>query len=106
MHLCLTCCYSREVWHMVINWIGQRLVAQPSHMISVEGWWISTLAPFRRKERRSMVAIIMYYTAWNIWKERNRRVFGGKSMTTIGVFALIRGDIALRRRACGTPSVG
>ncbi|OEL25104.1 hypothetical protein BAE44_0013874, partial [Dichanthelium oligosanthes] len=63
------------------------------------------LAPLAKKQRRSTAAILMY-TTWNIWKERNRRVFEGKYMRPDQVFNLIQEDINLRRQACGNPVLG
>jgi hypothetical protein len=37
-------------------------------------WWERELAKLPNKIRK-LKAAMMIYTAWNIWKERNRRVF-------------------------------
>lgn len=33
------------------------------------------------------------YVAWNLWKERNRRIFKNETISVEGVIALIRADI-------------
>jgi hypothetical protein len=47
-------------------------------------------------------ASIIIYTAWNLWKERNRRVFEKKTATPRRVFELIKEEIAIRVSACGS----
>ena len=55
--------------------------------VDVETWWVSSLRPLPRDQRRHVAALLMY-TAWNIWKETNRRVFEGQTMTTLLVPSL------------------
>jgi hypothetical protein len=47
-------------------------------------------------------ASIIIYTAWNLWKEHNRRVFEKKTATPRRVFELIKEEIAIRINACGS----
>jgi hypothetical protein len=42
----------------------------------------------------------MMYMAWNIWKERNRRIFDAKSTTSRRVLQLIQNEIVMRASAC------
>ncbi|KAF8693960.1 hypothetical protein HU200_038605 [Digitaria exilis] len=42
----------------------------------------------------------MIYTTWNIWKERNQRVFEGISATPQRVLSLIKNEMNLRSSAC------
>lgn len=45
----------------------------------------------------------LLYTLWNIWKERNRRIFKGTQMTYIKVAMLALEDIRQREHALGVP---
>lgn len=47
---------------------------QPAADLSLEDWWNTSLAGLSKENRRSKAAILIY-TAWNIWKARNRQVF-------------------------------
>ncbi|KAG2614275.1 hypothetical protein PVAP13_4KG379203 [Panicum virgatum] len=70
----------------------------------LEDWWTRSLEMLPLVQKRS-VAAIQLYTTWNIWKERNRRIFDQKSLQPPQVFQLIREEVNLRRVACGTPVV-
>jgi len=49
-------------------------------------------------ERRRLNGVVIY-TFWNIWKERNRRIFNNTSETVSQVATRIKEDIEQRRRA-------
>jgi len=42
---------------------------------------------------------MVIYTFWNLWKERNRRIFNNNSESVMQVAARIKDDIEQRRRA-------
>jgi hypothetical protein len=48
----------------------------PSRSVQLEGWWNAAVSG---KSKRRHEAALLIYTAWNLWKERNRRVFEGVS---------------------------
>lgn len=103
LHLCLNCVYSREVWFLVQNWT-EGLVSVPNSETSVEEWWNRALAG-QAKEQRRRKASIMIYTTWNIWKERNRRVFQQTTAMPTRILSLIKEEIKLRESACGSTAV-
>jgi hypothetical protein len=43
------------------------------------------------------------YTVWNLWKERNRRIFEAKEADPTTVFQFLKEEMTLRVQACGTP---
>jgi hypothetical protein len=65
----------------------------------LESWWSTGLAYASAADKNKQAAI-MIYTAWNIWKERNRRIFEAKAATPQRVFQLIKDEMALRASAC------
>jgi len=50
-------------------------------------------------ENRNKVAAILIYTAWNIWNERNRRIFQGSSQQPTAVLGFIKEEMEVRRQA-------
>ena len=100
-HLCLHCPFAMQVWELVREWTNAKINV-PVQDASIQDWWCDTLACHSVKEQRHVAAILMY-TAWNIWKERNRRIFEGKSAEPRVVLQLIKEEVLLRVRACGAP---
>ncbi|RLN08920.1 putative ribonuclease H protein [Panicum miliaceum] len=78
---CNECSFAKEIWFRVRTWARARasIPLPTDEDTEVEAWWARTLAPLTKQQRRSTAAIILY-TAWHIWKERNRRVLEAKSL--------------------------
>lgn len=75
-HLVLHCNFARQVWEKMTDW-SQQLVQPPQNGIQILDWWEKELAHLPKKIRKIKAAMMMY-CAWNLWKERNRRVFEQK----------------------------
>ncbi|KAF8665960.1 hypothetical protein HU200_054046 [Digitaria exilis] len=71
----------------------------PDRDVSMERWWNQTLAGLPKTIKRDR-ASLMIYTVWNLWKERNRRVFDGQYNTPQRVLALIKEEMKMRSVAC------
>jgi len=76
----LHCTFAQLVWSEVESWT-QLMVGKPGPGLLISDWWEKELVQLSKKARR-VKAAVMIYTAWNIWKERNQRVFDQKSITT------------------------
>ncbi|CAN6296602.1 unnamed protein product [Urochloa humidicola] len=91
--IALQCVFAQQVWVLVQQWC-EGLVQIPQREMGIEDWWNLSLAGTSKQIRRSK-ATIMIYTVWNIWKERNRRVFEGISATPQRVMALIKEEMSI-----------
>jgi hypothetical protein len=52
-----------------------------------------------RSGKKSELNGVVIYTFWNIWKERNRRIFNNTAETGPQVAVRIKEDIEQRKRA-------
>ena len=76
LHLCLCCPFAKAVWGQILSWenftqLQQHLQVHPTH---IKSWWEDAAAKVPRSERRRLNGVVIYIF-WNIWKERNRRIF-------------------------------
>lgn len=103
-HSALHCVFAKEVWLLVANWTNG-LVQVPKDGIHIEDWWNSELSGLPKQMKRNKAAAIIY-TVWNVWKERNRRVFESASLSPARVFSVIKEDMNFRDIAlCGRPRI-
>lgn len=98
-YLCLHCVFSQEVWLQVSAWTGG-LVHVPLPISSFESWWNSAIRT-ASKENKWRLASLMICSVWNIWKERNRRIFEHSLASPTRVFTLIKEDFELPSSPCG-----
>ena len=86
-----------EIW-------TQQVIRPPQDGLEIIVWWQMELAQLPKKIRRLKAALMMY-CAWNIWKERNMRVFELKQGTPSEVLHEIKMEIETRSLACGRPEL-
>ena len=80
------------------------LINTPTAGMEVEDWW-NTSVQTSSAENRARVAALLIYTVWNIWNERNMRIFQGISQPAIRILGLIKEEMEVRRQACeGRPA--
>jgi hypothetical protein len=70
----MCCPYARQVWFGCITAAGLNIV-EPNRDSSLESWWSSARELVRKKDRSSFDTLVILI-AWQIWKQRNARVFG------------------------------
>lgn len=81
----------------------QSLVGKPQQGLQIMDWWEELV--HLSKETRKIKAALLIYTAWNIWKEGNRRVFEQKVGSSLQIMMDIKNEINERKMACGKPEL-
>ena len=90
LHLLAECRYTRRIWNLTAEWMVQPTMRpqewQPSDNASQ--WWLNT-ATTPSVPRKAMATIAMLIT-WEIWNERNRRVFRHHETPAPALMSLIK----------------
>jgi len=96
----LCCPFAKEVWDQILSWENfSMLQSQPQgDPVEIRAWWEEAAKKVPTTERRRLNGVVIY-TFWNIWKERNRRIFNNTAETVPQVAARIKEDIEQRKRA-------
>jgi hypothetical protein len=61
-------------------------------------WWKETVCKVTKEDRKRFNGLVIY-TCWNLWQERNRRIFSNTQELALQVASRIKEDIAQRKRA-------
>jgi hypothetical protein len=72
----------------------------PALNVSLEKWWNGSVRG-RTKLQKRQIAALQMYMVWNLWKERNRRIFQGVFMAAPAVLHLIKQELKFRVSALG-----
>ncbi|KAM0821302.1 hypothetical protein ACQ4PT_072346 [Festuca glaucescens] len=95
-HLLLRCSFSSEVWSN-FSTTQQNIVQAVVAAADLNDWWrILNAGPKIDVVKDVTMA---GYVAWNIWKERNQRIFQDKRASAISVAGLAKTEVALYRSA-------
>ncbi|GJM89634.1 hypothetical protein PR202_ga05842 [Eleusine coracana subsp. coracana] len=73
-HIMLSCVFTREVWFLMLSWVGMGQLASVSDDESFQLWW-GRLARRLDKDQRKAFNTLVILVAWEIWKHRNGVVF-------------------------------
>ncbi|WVZ55635.1 LOW QUALITY PROTEIN: hypothetical protein U9M48_006273, partial [Paspalum notatum var. saurae] len=84
------------VWESARVWSNNLILPPVVDCLSVEDWWLTAFLG-KPEEHHKTISGILMYIVWNIWKERNRRIFDGKSASLTTVFSRAKEEMALRR---------
>ncbi|XP_071679762.1 uncharacterized protein [Lolium perenne] len=98
-HVLMRCPYARQVWFGCITAAGLNIV-EPNRDSSLESWWSSARDLVRRRDRNSFDTLVILI-AWQIWKQRNARVFGNTNLqfSTAQMLIHIKEEFGLWRLA-------
>ena len=74
MHLLINCIFARLVTHYVASWLSiAGTSTNEAHFPGVAAWLQAVVSAMETHQRSHTGALL--YSWWNIWKERNRRIF-------------------------------
>ena len=88
---------SHKVWMKIAQEFNFQTLQTMSNHTSVSEWW-NELSQQPHPDSAQLLQVITY-TAWNIWKERCRRVFDNRAMSIDQLVSIIKIDIANYRAA-------
>ena len=95
LHLFRDCRFTKRLWKEIATWT-QNSNLHPSawpHSETLENWWtaMSNAPSTRRKGLRSLIILV----CWEVWKERNSRVFEHTESTNFMVLQRIKDEARL-----------
>ena len=88
-HLLTTCSFAKEIWHLTFDMLHMHHSLMANNGESLTSWWqrsSSAMTKDKAKTWRSIIALVW----WNIWKERNARVFTNSSCSARPLFEKIQ----------------
>jgi hypothetical protein len=103
LRLVFTCVYivlfARAVWRQILAWEGVILPTQSdlASATNIQECWEAVTPPLPKNQKRAFNGIVIY-TMWNLWKERNRRIFESVAIPLAQVALRIK-DVSQFRRA-------
>lgn len=87
-HLLLGCVYSREVWFKMLRpLILQRLTPTANSILA--DWWCTSRKSLPKETRKTFDSLLVL-VCWELWKERNRRVFNDEARQASNLVSQIR----------------
>lgn len=91
LHLFLECAYTKRVWSAIANWARDTnlVPTQWTALGSILDWWMEIRLIEQASNRKGQETLIIL-TFWQIWKERNIRIFQHQRNEVPGMVAVIK----------------
>ncbi|CAM0146855.1 unnamed protein product [Urochloa decumbens] len=93
----VNCSFVKSIWHRISLDFNLPQLHQRLAFRNIRTWWHTVTTTPSAITKAQLQAII--YSAWNIWKERCRRVFDNKAITANQLIDLINQDVAAYKAA-------
>ena len=78
--MALLCPFAKVVWNQVLAWedFDTQLANTQLEPMHIDDWWDKAVHKVPKPMKRQFNRVVIH-TIWNIWKERNRRIFNNTS---------------------------
>jgi len=86
-NLFLDCCCFGSIWYLVRKWLG---ISGVDHADITNHFIQFSNIVGRSKARRSIMQLISFSCTWEIWKERNNKIFNNNECSTIQLLEKIK----------------
>jgi hypothetical protein len=93
-HLFVHCRFTVRIWEQLRDWLGI-LGLHPRQWtgIDIHDWW-SSLVEGMSPHQKGLFSLALL-VVWEIWKERNARVFRNKLSSSVVIFYLVKAEARL-----------
>jgi hypothetical protein len=82
------------MWSQVLSWehFDIQVIHPTQDSPHLKSWWEEAATKIAKQEKRCFSRMVIY-TLWNIWKERNRRIFDNTNESAMQVALRVKEDI-------------
>ncbi|GJN11283.1 hypothetical protein PR202_ga29462 [Eleusine coracana subsp. coracana] len=87
-HLLLGCVFSRQIWYNLLRNVGHQILT-PTADSAIVDWWLTARKRIPKAHRKGFDSLVVLVT-WEVWKERNRRVFQRTSRNVMELLTTIQ----------------
>ena len=94
-HLLFQCRYTMRIWNDVLPWLGMHHITTSTWVTraSVKEWWNANLQI--RLSSPKALASLMMLISWEVWSERNARVFRNSAAPSMTIISKIKQEVSL-----------
>jgi hypothetical protein len=94
-HLFFKCRFTKRIWSSLKAWLGLNAIdpLEWDSWGSVKDWWVHVI--HKRGANRKALTSLAMLVSWEIWLERNARVFQNRSATASMILQKIKDEMGL-----------
>jgi hypothetical protein len=83
------------MWNWIVSWFNLSWLPKRYHFSSSYRWWKKSRRKVDKRVRREFDGLVIYFW-WEVWLERNRRIFQNINKTEQQVASFTKDDVDLQ----------
>jgi hypothetical protein len=93
-HLFVSCRFTTRIWELILQWLGlEGIHPRQWRGLSIKYWW-SSMADGASPQRKALAPLSLLIV-WEIWNERNARVFRSKQSPSFVLVDKVKAEACL-----------